>query len=209
MRREALDGRGTRRGVGGRVLGLGRRVLGSGLGSFVAGLVQDCGRESRFILGDGRARGRKDVGRESETVTFAAVGRRGLDLEHLERGGGPQRGHGHLLDVALVARGRGLDAAEVDLLRAQRSLVDLVDVCETRLLVMPLGRRVKFTGRGERTASPGREVCWSKQANLCRWRRVPGNFTVPRAFESTIVQENVRVKFEDSVHSNKRGGLDA
>ena len=60
------------------------------------------------------ARGRKDVGRESETVMFAAVGHRGLDLEHLER-----------------------------------------------------------------------------------------------AFESTIVQENVRVKFEDSVHSNKRGGLDA
>ena len=49
----------------------------------------------------------------------------------------------------------------------------------------------------------------ARQANLCRWRRVPENFTVPRAFESTIVQENVRVKFEDSVHSNKRGGLDA
>ena len=80
---------------------------------------------------------------------------------------------------------------------------------QTSCFVTPLGRRVKFTGRGERTASPGRRVCWSKQANLCRWRRVPENFTVPRAFESTIVQENVRVKFEDSVHSNKRGGLDA
>ena len=64
--------------------------------------------------------------RPGRTVTFAAVGRRGLDLQHLERGGGPQRGHGHLLDVALVARGRGLDAAEVDLLRAQRGLVSLV-----------------------------------------------------------------------------------
>ena len=64
--------------------------------------------------------------------------------------------------------------------------------CETFCFVTPLGRRVKFTGRGERTASPGRTVCWSKQANLCRWRRVPENFTVPRAFESTIVQKNVR-----------------
>ena len=45
-----------------------------------------------------------------------------------------------------------------------------------------------------------RQLLRMRSAQLCG---------VPRAFESTIVQENVRVKFEDSVHSNKRGGLDA